>query len=405
MAEEYRLDPNPAVLAESLRSIGYSFETAVADLLDNSITAGATLIEILTLPAYFSVTDNGHGMRKDELIEALRHGTAGPEGKREEGSLGRFGLGLKTASFSQCRELTVLSSVEGGCSGARWDLDLVKERNQWLITTLDENEITKMLSDLSLELGRTGTIVIWRKLDRLLGMSHGQKRQELVNEKAVQAEQHLSLVFHRFLNGKFKGRKKIKITINGHQVKPFDPFCIKHSETQKLPQETVSIEQSKIKIKPYILPHYSKLSEEEYQQYNSRSAFLSNQGVYIYRGGRLMTWGKWFGLTAKSEKTKMARVQIDFSSALDNYWKIDIKKSQAKPPSSVKERLKQIMDTIENKSTKLHSGRGNKLFSKEYQLWERIPSRGGIAYGVNKSHPLIKCLIDNLEDRGKKTSI
>jgi hypothetical protein len=237
LARTHRLPPSAACLSASLRDLGYSLETAIADLIDNSISADATDIQIFCdmscNPPSLVIADNGRGMSETEVIAAMRHGSVDPKQKRAPKDLGRFGLGLKTASFSQCRRLTVASAQNGVRAGAEWDLAQVENDDDWLMSILDQDEIAKL--PFIETMGETGTIVVWRDLDRLFEDETGNKRDEIVNEKMAALERHLSLVFHRFLSGEVKGRKKIGIRINGHPVAAFDPFCRKNEATQVLP--------------------------------------------------------------------------------------------------------------------------------------------------------------------------
>jgi hypothetical protein len=395
MARQHHLPPSAASLSASLRDLGYSLETAIADLIDNSISADATDIQIFCHVAGVSpvlvIADNGRGMTEAEVIAAMRHGAADPRKPRRSKDLGRFGLGLKTASFSQCRRLTVVSAKNGERSGAEWSLSQVEKDDDWFISILEPEEIAAQpFTEL---LGETGTLVIWRELDRLFEDESSTKRDEIVNEKLSIVDRHLSLVFHRFLSGEIKGRRRLHIRQNGHPVEAFDPFCRKNTATQILPDETVWIGDMAVHMQPYILPHHSRLSASEYDYYQNRSDFISNQGAYVYRSGRLMAWGDWFRLVPKGEATKLARIQIDFPNSLDEAWTIDIKKSRARPPHAVRERLRQIIDRIASRSVTVHRGRGQRLFQEEAApLWERYADYGGIRYAVNSNHPLIKAV-------------
>jgi len=388
-----------------MRDIGYSLETAVADIIDNSISASASKVEIWFDPSedcpISSIVDNGNGMTEDELLEAMKPGSRNPRSERKKDDLGRFGLGLKTASFSQCKKLTVLSRKNGIFSGAIWDLTLVSERDDWIVVVLDQEEIEK--TPYSEKLSGDGTIVLWEMLDRLCETGVETINESLVYEKLDLVGKHLSLVFHRFLSGDIKGRR-LEIFINGHQIEAFDPFCLKSKATQLLNQEIVRIEGNEIEIQPYILPHHSKLTQKEYDFYKNRSDFVNNQGVYVYRNGRLMAWGNWFRLVAKGEATKLARVKIDFPNALDEHWTIDIKKSRAHPPYQVREKLKQIIDRITEQSTRVHAGRGRRLLEAvSVPLWLRYPEHDGIRYSLNREHPMIKAYNNSLrgDDRPK----
>ena len=405
MATEIRLPPSAASLSTSMRDIGYSLETAIADLIDNSISASSTKVEIFSdltcSDPTLAIMDNGEGMGRNRLIDSLRHGSTNPKQKREPEDLGRFGLGLKTSSFSQCRKLTVISAQNGVLSGAEWDLDLVDKRDDWIVNELDEEDLNEI--PFKNELPTTGTIVIWRKLDRLFEETEGEKREKLVNDKLDVVERHLALVFHRFLAKEIKGRKKLAIIINGHNVEPFDPFCRKNSTTQLLPADLVNFGDIKVRMVPYILPHYSKLTASELDFYLNRSDFLSNQGAYIYRNGRLMAWGDWFRLIPKGDSTKLARVQIDFPSSLDELWTIDIKKSRAKPPPEVRERLRQTIKKITNRSISVIQGKGKKAYSDiDYPIWERIVDREKIRYTLNRNHPLVYALFRYLNEDDSK---
>ena len=402
MATKHKLSPSASSLSESMRDLGYSLETAVADIVDNSITAKATKIDIYCdldrdNPALV-IIDNGYGMSYKDLIKAMKHGSLNPKEERSPMDLGRFGLGLKTASFSQCRCLTVLSSQNFCRVAAEWDLDLVNKEDDWILSILDEQEIRQL--PYVDQLPETGTVVIWRKLDRLFQDQEGAKKDEIVNEKLDLLEKHLALVFHRFLTGEISKRKKISIRINRHEIEPFDPFCRRKKATRILPEEKVSVKGEDIRIQPYILPHHSKLSAAEYDYYQDRSDFISNQGAYIYRNGRLMAWGDWFRLVPKGEATKLARVQIDFTNALDQEWSIDIKKSKAKPPHEVRERIKQIISKIAEGSMQIHRGRGRKLFEEsKVPIWERYAGRGHVQYELNKNHPLLIMLEKGLTEK------
>ena len=391
MARLHHLPPSAAALSESMRDLGYSLETAVADIVDNSISAEATNIDILCdltqQNPTLVVVDDGKGMSEDEIVAAMRHGSVNPGATRGPYDLGRFGLGLKTASFSQCRSLTVASAQNGNRSAAEWDLDLVNEKDDWMISILDEEDILSL--PFIDRLGEKGTIVIWRTLDRLFEDEDGARRDEIVNEKLDLVERHLSLVFHRFLAGELKGRKKIAISINGHPVEPFDPFCRK-SGAQLLPEDVVRVGGETIRIQPYILPHHSRLSAKDYDFYQNRS-------------GRLMAWGDWFRLIPKGEATKLARVQIDFPNSLDEAWTIDIKKSRARPPRAVRERLRQIIPQISGRGVRVHRGRGEKLFDEiEAPLWDRYADREGIRFAVNLEHPLVRSLLNRLDEEGAR---
>jgi hypothetical protein len=184
------------------------------------------------------ILDNGRGMTEDELLDAMRHGTGNPRQHRSPKDLGRFGLGLKTASFSQCRSLTVVSTRDGTVCGAEWNLDRIDAADDWILSI---RTMRTSMGCLMSNGSAPGTAVIWRELDRLMEDEAGDRRDEIVNEKLEVVGRHLSLVFHRFLSGEIKGHARISLTVNGRPITAFDPFCRKNPATQVLPEEIVRI--------------------------------------------------------------------------------------------------------------------------------------------------------------------
>src|SRR5699024_4827172 len=296
MSDFLRNPPSATSLLESMRDIGYSLETALADLIDNSISANASTVKVFCITAtdlpYVAIIDDGHGMDENELFLAMQHGGISTSTTRTKKDLGRFGLGLKTASFSQCRSLTVISKKENGdLTGLAWDLDVVAKKYDLLGRRLISEEIA-LIPHIS-SIAKQGTIVLWHKLDRLFETEEGQKRADLVNSKLETVRRHLALVFHRFLGGELKhlGFSKRTLKLNNIEIDAFDPFCRSNLATQIYPEQVVRVNNSRVTLKPYILPHHSRLKASEYEYYQDRSDFLSNQGAYVYRNGRLMAWG------------------------------------------------------------------------------------------------------------------
>ena len=166
------VEPKLSVFLSSLRDIGYSFETALADLIDNSISANAKNIKILALPSTdkLVVLDDGSGMSDKLLLEAMRLGTQ--KETRAKNDLGRFGLGLKTASFSQCRKLTVFSKDSESIAGYTWDLDFLSKENKWLLQKASVADLKAKLDKLSPQVfeeffaSKHGSLVLWEKIDR-----------------------------------------------------------------------------------------------------------------------------------------------------------------------------------------------------------------------------------------------
>ena len=382
---------------ESTRSIGYSIEAAIADIIDNSIAAEAGQIEIDFFPidAYISILDDGFGMNEEELTLAMQYGSKNPLDTREVNDLGRYGLGLKTASLSQCRKLTVISKQSSNIVGMKWDLDHVCENKEWSLIILEKHEMSDVPSFNKLLEKNSGTLVVWQDLDKF-AVGESDIETAFSNKMSVTRD-HLSLVFHRFLSGE-QGLKRIKILMNGLAIVPQDPFLIGRS-TQLMDEEIVNIRGSLVKIKPYILPHTSNLTKEELDMLGGKDGLRKSQGFYVYRNKRLLVWGTWFRLMRQGDLSKLARVQVDIPNSLDDLWTLDIKKSTATPPEEVKKNLKIILDKISDGSKKTWTYRGKKETQDSIvHLWNAINNRGSKYYAINRDHPLVYSLISKHPD-------
>jgi len=399
------LAPSPVSLIESLRNIGYSIETAIADLIDNSITAGASQINIRFAwnagSSWLAVIDDGSGMTKNELINAMRFGSMNPLESRTLNDLGRFGLGMKTASFSQCRHLTVLSEKGGQVSCCEWDLEQLSKNSNtgWKLGILDaaticQRSILNSVYNESLTHFENGTIVFWEGIDRIEEQIALSKQESHFNAMIDDTRKHLELVFHRFLSPD-PGKKKTVITINGDELTAFNPFNPRNLATQELEEQQIVLDGQTIVVQPYVLPHHSKVSQQEYNEYSGEGGYLHNQGFYVYRNRRLIIKGTWFRLIKKEELNKLIRVRIDIPNSLDHLWKIDVKKSHASPPETIRNELKQVINKIEVSGRRVYRQRGKKLLTSiKSPVWNRIASGGTISYHINREHPLVTKLLD-----------
>lgn len=395
-----RVPPHASVLIESMRDIGYSLQTAVSDVIDNSITAGARNIEFLAdttsdAPA-IGILDDGSGMSESELLEAMRPGSRSPLDERPDHDLGRFGLGLKTASFSQCRRLTVVTRKAGITSCAAWDLDIVAETDEWYV------EFPENTSDIpwAEKLQNDGTLVVWQKLDRLVDPKNETDRKHLVRQIDDTAS-HLELVFHRFLTGE-RGLKRVAIALNGSKLEPFDPFHSRHPATIFGPEDVFRLGDHEIRIQPVTLPHHKKVTAEEWNRYAGPEGYIKNQGFYLYREKRLIIHGTWFNLARQTELTKLARVRIDMPNGMDGEWKIDVKKASAQPPGPIRDRLRRIIEVIGAGSKRAYTSRGHKLVSENrLPVWTRSQDKNEISYGLNTDHPVLKRFSDSLSEQHK----
>ena len=390
-----RAAPRAGSLIESMRDLGYSIETAVADIIDNSITAGARRIDIRTRYAHgqsrIMIVDDGEGMLEDELVEAMRPGTKSPTDAREEGDLGRFGLGLKTASFSQCRRLTVVSRKASLTCAATWDLDRVVATDDWTLDLPDEPqslEVAALLKD-------TGTVVVWEKLDRLEG-EDGTLLETEFARLISSVEDHLALVFHRFILGR-RGARQVAITINGRKIEAFDPFFPEQSVSD--PEDFHKLGNTLMKVSTYTLPHFSRVSKKQWDRYAGPEGYVKNQGFYVFRGNRLIVYGTWFGLMRQGELTKLTRVALDLPTQFDAHWKVDVKKASAQPPPEVRKYLRGLVERMGRTGKTVFKHKGTKQTSKEYlPVWRRVVEGDHVSYEVDLEHPTIAHLLSETPD-------
>jgi hypothetical protein len=378
---------------ETARSFGnYDLALSLADLLDNSISAGAFKISISVIfdgpNSALKVLDNGRGMSRPELHDAMRMASSNPKLERSKNDLGRFGLGLKTASFAQASCLTVCTKKGGILSGAEWDLDNIEN---WKMKVFNELELEQKIDPL--ETSNSFTLVIWSKLSRLL--ENFSMTEEDFNQLIVDACDQLSLIYHRYLNGEVTVQnEKLKISINGRLLEPQDPFLTNHPATQKLYQEEEKIGTSFIKITPYILPHFSKLRGSDSEKLAGKEGYLRNQGFYVYRNYRLIIKGTWFKIIPHGELTKLARVMVDIPNSLDEEWKITVDKSEAQIPAVVRKRLKQLTEKISLGSNKVYTKKGVKLNKSEVvSIWNEVRQKGVTRFKINRDHPFMKALL------------
>jgi hypothetical protein len=395
--ETLEVIPDPISLIESMRAIGYTTESAVADLIDNSISANATKVDVsyqVGSDAYVTVLDDGDGMSADALTSAMRHGSRSPTETRAPNDLGRFGLGLKTASLSQCRTLTVLSKRDGQVHARCWDLDFVEDKGRWLVIVPEDLSILPGFSGLAER--EHGTLVVWQNLDRLL-VGADDSGREMISRLAPLYE-HLALVFHRFRNRE-SGRPAVTISVNGLALPARDPFLSSNPFRQPLENQPIPHERGAVSVAPVILPPINRLTRDEIALAGGEEGLRGTQGFYVYRNRRLVIWGTWFRLVPKDEFLKLTRVQVDIPNTFDDLWALDIKKSAAHPPESIRGRLKELIPHFAGTSrrTVTYAGR-RKPPGEILPAWLRVePSHDSYRYEVNSEHPLVTCLSDRLD--------
>ena len=396
--------PTPFTLMDSMRNIGYSFDAALADIVDNSISAGASNIWInaSSEPSRLFLTflDDGEGMNKEELFEAMRYGSKGKGVQRGPRDLGRFGLGLNTASFSQCTRLTVLSKKGGKLSGDVWDLQVVERTQEWTLIELSEDEICNVPNAEQLRISDHGTLVVWENFDVLERVFNGNVFKGLC-ESVFNAKNYLGLIYHRFL---LDSSNPLHLFINDNEIRAIDPFLERNSKTEIHKPLDITIPDGKgvdqhITVTPYLLPYLKDLSDEDKEKLGGVSAISAMQGFYVYRNKRLIFYGTWFHMSYRNELAKYARIKVDIPTSLDEVWKIDIKKQSAELPPSIKKQLQSCVDDLRFSSKKKNNHRLTLTANDKNSLWLKNTTRdNNFVYRINRNSPLVKQTIQKATD-------
>lgn len=340
--------PSARRLITSLRDMGYDFNEAVADLVDNSITAGATCVTIDVKfdgnESWIRIADNGIGMGGPEILEAMRFGS-----NREyaDEDLGKFGLGLKTASLSQCTRLTVASrkgKERNRTEVRQLDLDHVLETDRWEVLNLGPDERDDRVVE-PLE-GSPGTVILWEKLDRVLEYknAYSERARAGLLQITEELDLHLAMVFHRFLAGTARGHKKLRISLNEEEIEAWDPFAISEKSKAVAKKEFVvntATGRGVVRYKPYVLPaKHEYKSESIFNRLAGPKQWNQQQGFYIYRADRLIQSGGWCGLRTRDEHTKYARAALEFSPDLDAAFGVNVSKTRLRIPAELRNDLK-----------------------------------------------------------------
>ena len=401
--------PRAGAMLEALRGIGYSTATALADIIDNSIAARATEVSVGFAwdgPASrINVLDNGRGMSDAQLQRAMTLGDRSPLDERDASDLGRFGLGLKTASFSQCRRLTVATVADGSRSCLRWDLDALAAdpRGDWLLfegpAPGSEGFIAPLWSQAA------GTLVLWEEMDRVV--SKGFTAADFA-DLIDRVESHLSMVFHRLLEGP---RTRLRILLNGRPVPPWDPFMSGHpAKPWSSPVARSSAEGVSALIQCHVLPHRDKLTNQEFEAGAGPEGWNSQQGFYIYRNERLLLAGGWLGLGPgrawnREEPYRLARIQLDIPNTADAAWKIDIRKSTARPPVSLRSWLTRFAEDTRERARKVFAYRGSPMprqgSAPIEQAWRVEHTKAGVRYRIDEKHPAISAALGAAPDHAE----
>ncbi len=398
--------PSANILLSSLRSVGYTPEMAIADLVDNSLSANASIIiiECNWDEQHIIITDNGNGMTNHALLKSMSIGSSDPLISRDTGDLGRFGMGMKTASFSLGKKLTVLTKFNGNISNACWDLDYVRREDKWKILVAENSEpFIVRLAERVAEY-ENGTVICISNIDKVITSVSAAEKKKFY-KMVDNVKNHLSLVFHRFME-----TGKITICFNGTVLVPWNPFVPGNIARQELESEVVVEGNQKVVIRPYVLPHKTKFAnDDEVMAAGGYKGWLQHQGFYVYRKERLIIYGTWFGLFKKETAFNLARIQLDIDSDSDFDWQIDIKKSKAVPPAYVEDMIHLAARKAAEQSVKVYNSRGtysnhrggSTATSLGYVWEQQKDSRGLYSFVLNKKHALLNKLKLSLDPEQK----
>jgi len=394
--------PRAVAMIEALRGLGYSTATALADIIDNSIAAGATTVDLTFVwngrQSSIRIEDDGYGMSAAGLDSAMRLGDRNPLDQRDENDLGRFGLGLKTASFSQCRRLTVATTGKDGLQCLRWDLDVLAASpdDGWHLLEGPDDSATALVADFGTR-GK-GTLVLWEVLDRIV--SDGFREQDFL-DLIDRVERHLSMVFHRYLEG---ARPLLRLRISGKPIVPWDPFLSGHPAKPWHSPAASPPGMPGVEVECHVLPHKDRLSAKDFESAQGPDGWTAQQGFYVYRNKRLLVAGSWLGLGqgrgwTKDEAHRLARIRLDIPNSADAAWKIDIRKSTARPPVEIRAWLAKLADDTRARARRAFAMRGQAPRTRNgeevSQVWQSQHFSGGMRYRIDTGHPAVRAVLDD----------
>lgn len=396
--------PYAGSMLESLRGLGYSLPTALADLVDNSITANssevAVHLEWAGPESWVRIVDDGDGMDDAALEAGMRFGARDPRAERAASDLGRFGLGLKTASFSQARRLTVASRQAGGpvvC--LRWDLDLIGQESgvEWPIFEGPAPGSEQLFAPL--EQMEHGTVVLWEKLDRIV--TDGFSATDMI-ELADRVEGHLAMTFHRLLEGH---QTTLRLLLNGRGVKPWDPYLMGHPGKAFESPEYRILHTTGVTVQCHVLPHRDMLKPPEQEAAAGPGGWTQQEGFYVYRNKRLLLAGGWLGLGdggkpwPRDEAHRLARIRLDIPNSADADWKINVLKSTASPPVRLRSQLNRLASETRDTARRVFAHRGHitqvsgTRSNAVAEAWHVRRSAKGTSYRIARDHDLVASIL------------
>lgn len=406
--------PNPEYLIKSIAEQGYSFEAAIADLIDNSVSADADKIQIFTEtesnPYKLFIADNGNGMSLDVLRKSMQFPSCSPEGSRITNDLGRFGLGMKTASFSQTRKFTVISKPKGTneYNAFTWDVDILKS-GEWKIIVNSQEDINLILKEID-ELSKsllnefdefeTNTIIVWNGLYKFEQYLEEKNRKGALHREINEVTtDHLQITFHRFMEKKYL---PLKIRVNNKHLTPFNPFPTNQKNLRNIEYKSKKFGYDKIKIEGFVLPSSSILDAKEGDNIwtTKYRSLLDMEGVYIYRADRLIILGGWNGLIKKSPRLQLARLRVDIGNNSDHLLHLNVAKSTVIIPHELKSAFQDYIECLKFEAKKEFFNREIKRFPDKnkhnIKLFERRASNKDVLLEINENYPLLNSLLEDV---------
>jgi hypothetical protein len=409
MPQNIVLSPPPVYFIKSISEQGYSLSTAVADLVDNSVTAGARRVELLinanVSPLRLYIADNGHGMTGDELTANMRFPSADLDAGRAGNDLGRFGLGLKTGSFSQSRRCTLISAKARMPYQARtWDVEYLKETKDWTLIIDSEDATKKYIEDfdaISSDFHARSsefvprTVVIWDNLYKLERL----KKQSEINDELEELRSHLGLVFHRFLQS-----GKLEIRLNNSMVTGFDPFPLNADGVQQISENYWQTADAYVRFQGIILPKRAAVEVKEPDSLwaPAGKSLDECQGMFVYRNERLISYGLWLRAIPKAIWLQFARIKIDITNINDSEFHINVAKSSLKLPFGLKRAMAEMVTYVAGQASKEYRERlasgviRNPAARNGLSLIARESTAAGPVLRINHDFELIRQLENQL---------
>ena len=402
---ELELPPSAKASVESLRAFDYGLPSALADLIDNSITAEAKNIDIKVrwsgATSSLAVSDDGLGMTEDELVNAMRFGSKSPKEKRAEKDLGRFGLGLKTASIWACRRVTVVTKAKGAGVAVRcWDVDVISDRDRWILSRGEGRLIDELCAELQQR--ESGTTVVWEKMDTLLsgGIDGNTRSEDSFNAGFSEALKHLGMVFHRFIE-----KSKVTIGVGRVKVPAWNPLASTPA-AELVPADSFKYKGETIKVTCGIMPHPKRLSQQAAETVGGPAGWYAQQGFYVYRRDRIIVAGGWLGLLRPADHYKLARIAVEVPNSLDLDLGVSVTKTNVTLPDGVKDRLKKAAEALRERAYSIYRHRGRKALASTVEgdiefAWTKMQKvENGLTYFlVNKQHKLYKRVREGVKDK------